>query len=79
MKRHFLWPALLAGGVLLGCVLATSPDKSVGAPPADANEHEASMVDDVKEIKAQLKEINTLLHSGTIKVVVILNPDADKR
>jgi hypothetical protein len=78
MYRRFAWAALVAAGVLTGFMLSAY-QKTAAEPPApavaNADEPEARAVVELKEIKCQLKEINTLLHTGMVKVVVILNPD----
>jgi hypothetical protein len=76
MKRHFFW-ALLAACTLFGGVLATrqpSRAQSSAAAEADDQDKSAELADEVRELKSQVKEINTLLHSGTLRVVVVMNP-----
>ena len=78
MNRRFGWAMLVAAGILLGFASSSyqrTNASSLAAPSADSEVPAAEAVEELKEIKAQLKEINTLLHTGTVKVVVILNPD----
>lgn len=78
MNRSFGWAMLVAAGMVLGSALS-SHERSNAAPPAA----EVAAVEDpaielagqLKELKKQVTEINDLLHNGTIKVVVVLNPD----
>ena len=77
MRRHFGWAMLAAAGIVLGCALS-SYERTHAAPPEEsvaAEERDPKVVDCLKDIRTQLKEINTLLHTGSIKVVVIINPD----
>jgi hypothetical protein len=81
MIRRFGWVLLVGAGVLLGGTL--NPYQNTDAappPPAGASSEEetkgrAESVHQLKEINAQLKEINVLLRTGTVKVIVVLNPD----
>lgn len=80
MIRRFGWALLVGAGVLLGGALNMYQD-TVAAPPSarasseEQTKGEAEAVHQLKEINAQLKEINTLLRTGTLKVIVVLNPD----
>jgi len=75
MNRHFGWAMLVAAGVLLGCVLGTHQKTNAEGPaPAETQEQDNQIVDQLKEIKAQLKELNGMLRSGTAKVTVGINP-----
>ena len=68
MKRHFFW-AVLVSGALFGGVLAThQPSRADTAASEDTDEQDQKMdlADQLREIKSQVKEINTLLHSGTL-------------
>jgi hypothetical protein len=86
MNHRFGWAALVAVGMLAGFALSSyqrgdmGPRAAVAAEPeaqAEAeNPHDADVLSELKEIKTQLKEINTLLHTGSIKTIVLINPDA---
>ena len=78
MSRRFGWAMLVAFGMALGCALSSFRSAvvtSAAAQESAADDRDASVADQLKDIRTQVKEINTLLHSGTIKVVVVLNPD----
>ncbi len=80
MNRRFGWAMLVAFGVLVG-LASSSYQRSHAEPPAAEtagaeNSHDADVLSELKEIKTQLKEINTQLHTGAIKVIVLMNPDA---
>jgi len=80
MIRRFSWVLLVGAGVLLGSALnlytdAASPP-SARASSEEETKGEAESVHQLKEINAQLNEIHTLLRTGTIKTVNILNPGA---
>jgi hypothetical protein len=69
---------LVAAGVLLGFTLSSYQRTDAGPPAsaaANVEDQDTQAVEQLKEIKVQLKEINTLLHKGMVKVVVVLNPD----
>ena len=79
MSRRFCWAMLVAAGTVLGCALIGYGRTDAAPPPAPdvaADEQTAEIADQLKDIKTQVKEINTLLHSGTLTVVVAINPDA---
>ncbi len=75
MNRHFGWAMLVAAGVLVGCVLGTYQKTSAEDPaPAETQEQDNQIVGQLKEINAQLKELNGMFRAGTAKVVVVINP-----
>ena len=74
MNRSFGCAMLVAAGIVLGYAVS-SHETSNAAPPA-AEEAMNELAGQMKEVKKQVTEINDLLHKGTIKVVVILNPDS---
>ena len=79
MNRSTFVVVLVAAAVLLCCVLNFSPvTKAALAAPAldDATAMQAETVKQLKEIHGQLEHLNALLCSGKVKVVVVLNPDA---
>ena len=76
MRRYLGWAFFVAAGLLLG-VASSSYERSNAAPPASvasADSANADAVAELKEIKTQLKEINTHLRTGVTKVFVMLNP-----
>jgi hypothetical protein len=79
MSRRFCWAMLVAVGTVLGCALMDYGRTDAAPPPAPdaaADDQTAEIADQLKEIKTQVKEINALLHSGTLTVVVAINPNA---
>ena len=77
MNRRFGWTLLVAVGMILGYALNSHERAQTvhAAPKASAKNQDGDLADQIGEIKTQVKEINTLLHSGTLKVVVVINPD----
>jgi hypothetical protein len=77
MSRRFGWAMLVAAGMVFGGALG-SYEKSHAAPAQDAaaDDQDANLADQLREVKTEVKEINKLLHSGTLRVVVVINPDA---
>ena len=78
MKRRIGWAGLVAVGMVLGSVLGSYEGTRAAAPAARevvTEEPDTDMVEQLKDIKAQVKDINALLHSGTLKVIVVINPD----
>ena len=78
MGRRFGWAMLVAAGIVFGGALG-SYEKIHAAPARDAaadDQDTTELADQVREIKNEVKEINKLLHSGTLRVVVVINPDA---
>lgn len=82
MNRCLGYAMLVALGIMLG-VAATSHQQTQADPPsmdpaaraiADTN---ASALAELKEIKTQLKEINSFLKTGVIKTITtsVMNPD----
>lgn len=74
MLRRAVWMLLLAAiavcsGVLSFCASHADPPTG-GQPVANPAEQRIEMIAELKEIKALLKEQNTLLQSGNLKVVV---------
>jgi hypothetical protein len=77
MSRRFGWSLLVVAGMVLGCALG-SYERTHVATAADSDDQVALLVDQLKEIKTQVKDINSLLHNGRVKVVVLINPDASR-
>jgi hypothetical protein len=78
MSRRLGWALLVAIGMMLGYTLNSheSTGTILATPKANAEELDAKLADQIGEIKTQVKEINTLLKSGTLRVVVVINPDS---
>ena len=91
MSRRFGWVVLVGAGVLLGCLLSSfsitgaasadlAPNNS-GESPDNSAEQQTEPIDpmetieQLKELNAQMKELRTLLCSGKVRVVVLVNPD----
>jgi hypothetical protein len=79
MRRCFGSVLLVAVGLLLGAA-SSSVQRSDARPLATSvaadDAMNAEMLAEIKEIKTQLKEINTHLRSGVTKVFVNMNPGA---
>jgi hypothetical protein len=74
MNRRFGWAMLVAAGMVVGYALSSYDRTDVAL--AAAEEQDIDVVNQLKDIKTQVKEINTFLRSGTLRVVVVINPDA---
>jgi hypothetical protein len=80
MNRRFGGALLVAVGMVLGAALG--PFERTHAAPADDQDTiavDGSVADQLKDIRTCVKDINTLLHSGSVRVVVLINPDATRR
>jgi hypothetical protein len=78
MRRYFCWALLVAAGLLLGVASSSFQRSNAQTPPeavADSANVNGDAVAELREIKAQLKEINTQLRTGVTKVFVVMNPD----
>ena len=79
MDRHFGWAMLVAAGILLGWAFSTHQNSDAQAPAAaDTQEQDNQIVDQLKDINAQLKELNGMLHSGAARVTLVINPGAGR-
>ena len=78
MNRRFSWAILVAVGMILGYALGSHERAQTvhAAPKARAENQDGDLADQLGEIKTQVEKINTLLHSGTLRVVVVINPDS---
>ena len=78
MNRHFGWAMLVVAGVLFGCLLSTQQKTSAEAP-ADAavEQRDDEIVEQLKQINLQVKELNTMFRSGTARVVEVINPGSE--
>ena len=77
MNTRLRWTALITANVLMWCMLCFHQQGTAAPaqPPfANAVEQRFEMIDQIKQTNALLKEQNTLLKSGTLKVIL-----ADKR
>lgn len=79
MNTRFRWAALVTANVLGWCMLCfhqqgTAAPGAANPPFANAVEQRFEIIDQLKQTNALLKEQNTLLRSGTLKVIL-----ADKR
>jgi hypothetical protein len=78
MRRHLGWALTLVAGILLGGALNSWQATGVSPAVATAVEPEqsdADVVKELREVKAEVKEINAFLRSGTLRVVNVLYPD----
>ena len=77
MNRRFGWAILVAIGILLG--YASNPYQRTSAgpvaePTADSDPQQAEILDQLKDIKTELKELNAMLRTGEARVTVVINP-----
>ena len=75
MTTSFRWAVLVTANSLAWCMLCfhqqgTAAPQPATPPFANAVEQRIEMIEQLKQINAQLKEQNTLLRSGTLKVVI---------
>jgi hypothetical protein len=78
MSRRFGLAVLVAASMMIGYAL-NSPQHSTPmefAPKANAADGDVNVAGQLDEIKVQVSEINRLLKSGTLKVVVVINPES---
>jgi hypothetical protein len=81
MNRRFGWAILVAASVVLGSALGSyQGTHAVRAAAADDSGDPVvkELIAQLKEIKGQVKEINTHLRSGQTKVVLVMNPDLQR-
>lgn len=79
MNRRFGWSMLVAAGIVLGCALSSYEGIHAAAPDDDVSQvDDQKVLDQLKDIRAELKAINSQLRTGTMKVAVIMTPDAAK-
>lgn len=76
VKLRMGWSLLVAAPIVSLCVLgfyqtttAQQPQREDNIPFANAVEQRFEMINQLKEINLQLKELNTLLRSGKLRVV----------
>jgi hypothetical protein len=74
-STSFRWAVLVSANVLGWCMLCLHQNGTAAPPPgtppfANAVEQRIEMIEQLRQINAQLKEQNTLLRSGTLKVVL---------
>jgi hypothetical protein len=70
------WTMLITANALAWCMLCfhqsgTAAPPAATPPFANAVEQRFDMIDQLKQINAQLKEQNALLRSGGLRVVVV--------
>ncbi len=78
MGRRLVGAMLVAAGVMFGATLdrCGRMETAHAATQDEAlSEQQASVEKQLKELGTQVKDINTLLHSGTLRVVVVINPN----
>ena len=74
-QNHTRWALLLSANVLFICVLSfyrvsEADPTATNLPFANSVEQRIEIINQLKELNAQIKEQNALLHSGTMRVVV---------
>lgn len=76
MNRHLFWIVLVAAGLCLGFLLGGQERTIAQAPDNEASEElDDEILEQLKQVNAQLKQLNTLFRSGNARVVVVINPD----
>ncbi len=75
MNRRFAWILLVVAGISFGCLLGGYRD-SAAQPPvrAAADQREDEIVEQLKQVNAQLKELNTMFRTGKARVIEVINP-----
>ncbi len=81
MSRRFGWAMLIAVGMVLGYAMS-SHERSHAAPPVaaenGAEDANTEMMQQLKEVNSHLKRIDSLLSSGRLRVIQVINPDAPR-
>jgi hypothetical protein len=84
MSRSLVWAMLIAAGLVLGYAFgshdasrAASPQAAEAAETA-AEDANTAMMQQLKEVNSHLARIDTLLASGRLRVVQVINPDASR-
>ena len=78
MNLRFGWAMLVAAGMVLGGAIGSYQRTDAAAPAArdaDVEDDQTDVAEQLKDIRKQVKEINTLLHSGNLRVVVAIYPE----
>ena len=80
MNSRFGGAMLVAVGMVLGAALSSYDRITVAtaAPESQESREDGSgteVLDQLRTIKTQVKEINDVLHSGNLRVVVVINPE----
>ncbi len=77
MSRRLVGAMLVTAGIVFGMTLdrCATPEVAQAATRAESAEGPDDVAAELKVIKTQVKEINKLLQSGTLRVVVVINPD----
>jgi len=82
MKRCLGWSLLLMAGILLGVASSSYQTTHADDPPAEgaadesktkSDDPNAAALAELKEIKAQLKEINSYLRTGVVKTTAVMD------
>jgi hypothetical protein len=75
--KSYRWALLVGANVLTWCMLCLHQQSTAAPSPppfANAVEQRFEMIDQLKQINALLKEQNSLLKSGSLKVVLAEKP-----
>jgi hypothetical protein len=82
MNRRFGWAMLLAAGMVFGYALngieKTIVPSAAAQDTAD-DDRGAEAIAQLKELNAQIKQLQAFLRSGQLRVIDIINPDAPSR
>lgn len=82
MNRRIGWLMLVVAGMVLGYGLhsfETIASPASAAQASSDDEFNAELLDQLKDIKMQVKEISTFLQSGKMRVIVPIYPDSDEK
>jgi len=79
MARFLTLAAIFLLGVLVGGWWRAPQDvpaqADVMAPEAQAAKADPKLLEQLRDIQQQLKELNTMFRTGTAKVIPVINPD----
>ncbi len=88
MSRHFGWAMMIAVGIMLGYGLGSHQPShaaaqaepqagdEAGGGNASTENANTEIMQQLKEVNSHLKRIDSLLYSGRLRVVQVINPGA---
>jgi hypothetical protein len=81
MNRFSSGALLLAIGMMLGCLMSSlrPTPAAYGAPRGSDGNPNAEVVDQLKALTAEVKNMNGFLQSGRLKTIQVLYPDAPEK
>ncbi|MBN1394354.1 MAG: hypothetical protein JW959_04980 [Pirellulales bacterium] len=75
MNRNFAWMILIVAGIAFGTLLGDHPTDAQAPKEVAAERRDEEIIEQLKQVNAQLKELNTMFRTGTAKVVDVINPE----